>query len=55
MPRWLCHAGLLLTPRDRPAGPALLFIAEPFGINREMKRVSGEFAAAGYAVLIQIS
>ena len=43
---------LLLTPRGHPPCPGLLFIAEPFGINAEMKRVAGEIATAGYAVLI---
>lgn len=56
--RWksfLCKDGftmpaLLLTPREPVPAPGLLFISEPFGVNAEMQRVAGEFAAAGYVV-----
>lgn len=43
---------LLYRPRGAAPAPALLFIAEPWGLNPEMRRVAGEMAAAGYVVLM---
>lgn len=53
--RFLCKDGfampvLLHAPREPVPAPGLLFVSEPFGINAEMQRVAGEFAAAGYVV-----
>ena len=42
----------LFRPPGDGALPGIVFICEIFGINDEMMRVAGEFAAAGYAVLI---
>lgn len=54
--RFPCRDGfsmrsLLLVPRGRLPTPGLLFIAEPFGINAEMRRVASDIAAAGYVVM----
>lgn len=42
---------LQITPRPSARRPGLLFVGEPFGLNGEMRRVSGEIARAGYIVL----
>lgn len=43
---------IIISPVDELVLPAILFIAEPFGLNDEMTRVASDFASAGYVVVL---
>lgn len=43
---------IIIEPAEEKVFPAILFIAEPFGLNDEMQRVAKSFAQGGYVIIM---